>query len=281
MVDSLNEKKILFSYQGGILRRWYFILIIACFAFIFWQINSFAFLLWLASPFLIFYKKDEDRILGALVLISLSFCILFLFLVADKLAEISAIYVYYFLVLFLAQRLAEARKDPAAFDLTEVKIIPALDITPEIRSGRPADMPVAVSVRPKISEKKNNTSVTMVNALVIILYLLIFGASWPNQQNYSRFILLAFVLFLVNSAPLFKNYMARFFTFIFKKSGVDQKNVFLVCIINSSIIISYFLLYGFSLPNPANYHRFIVLFFILFIINSMVFFDIANDQYSD
>ena len=216
-------------------------------------------------------SKWNSRTATWLILVFLIICILFLLLRLDDLAQIAAIFIYFSLVATVIWQFIELKNQPERTD----KILPD-------NLGAEEICPPGLDFRLGPFSKK---FITAVNILVIVFYLMIFGADLPTKNNHLSFLFLLVILLIIN-AILFsgsdagvknkKDESSREQKISAPKKSfrfggyLDQKSVILGIIINVVIIMIVYLLFNFNL---------IVLGLVLIIVNIIILADLANKKY--
>ena len=203
--------------------------------------------------------------------ISLAGCLLALLAENDQLAKEWSAHIYYFLVgLFLVKFLdfkKNYQKLESANRLTnndQVKL-------KSIRTHK--------SKNNKWEIKVYNILVTFINLVIIVIYLLIFGTNLPTSVNYWQFILLGGSLLLANSILFFDiSPNRRDHFWVRTKSWFQKRNNISVIIINLSLFLIYFLIFGFDFPTHENLIKYLVFIFILLVANVIAIFDLSNEE---
>ncbi|MFA6215600.1 MAG: hypothetical protein WC768_03465 [Patescibacteria group bacterium] len=231
----------------------------------------------------IFKNFDREALLAScLGLISLGGCLVALIFANYNLAEIFAVWIYLFLLMATTARMFEFKTEPQKFAET-VKSKTEL-VTQSAKNRRKIFI-------------NNRLWPSFGNIFVVIVYLLLFGAELPNQQNYYRFIILFLVLALINiisfvisvkgektsradKSVSFKNrnFSAKLKTSL--KNWGKQKNNIFIATINLAVVFIYLSVTGFNLSVNGSYFRFSAFVIILLVINLLAFIDITNERYN-
>ncbi len=245
------------------INRWYFIPLFLLFGLVFWKIGMFAFLIWLISTGLIFYRFKFEEIIYFSVIFLLITAVLII-LIQDEMSKVSAAFVYYFVLIgFFFKTLGDKeivmiffKKPSHTSDISQ--------LTKENKKFKIFD-------KKNQFEKKNRISTTVMNIFIIGIYLLLFGFNLPDENNYLGFLSFLFILFILNFLSFFKSDLRKFF---YRKNEIHKNNnKFFVLLINISVLIIYYLIFGFS-----GYSKYFVLILILAIINLIIYFDVSNEE---
>jgi hypothetical protein len=247
--------------------RWYFLPIFFAFGLVFWQLGPFAFFCWVIFSGLIFYRWQFFDFIRASVFF-LVVTVLFMILVQDEMAKISATFIYYFILMGVLYQVIKSR-------IAVINLRMIFSTCSGIKKNRKAaDLQIKEGNQELTGSTGAKALIKTINIFIVVLYLLLFGFTLPNENNYFGFLIFAFIFFLVNFLFFFGNELKRFFG----KKYFIGKNKLVALFINISVLIVYFSIFDFWPSENGSYYKYIAFAFILVIINIIIIIDISNEK---
>jgi len=182
--------KSLLKAKNDILeKKYYSILLILLFAVLIFKVSLTAGIFWLIFLSFLIYDWDS-RITASLALLFLISCPILLSLKKDAIAELMAVYTYYFLVITVILQIVEYKRHPEEYSDDE-------EVFEEEEEKINIDYKKFFSYFKK-EKKSGNKLWTFLNILVVVIYFVLSGFENLKKENLYKLSYLIIALIILN-----------------------------------------------------------------------------------
>lgn len=250
-------------------RKWYSLPLLLVFLSVYWFFGLAAVIFWFVLLFVLICRIKSEPIIylaGALLILTG----LAMILKNYELANILAAYVFYFLIIATVLKINEYRQNPQSF------------IEPITYKNKREKAKFKLKFKKRLKTvrrvERNKTALTLVNIGIIITYIILFGASLPNQNNYFRFLVLLIIIVLANAIwPILRRLRQKKIVDPQDLLGkVKDREKILIITLNACLVLIYVLISGFNWA-IFNIPRLAIFLFIIASVNFFAFADLSND----